>query len=223
MFSPNKQQLVAALSLPGFENWRPHVDVPELNRPLSRPEELPGTGRIAAVMVLVCSGSIHCESTERAFGGSTLVFTKRNADLSKHASQISFPGGGQDAGETLQQTALRETHEEIGIVASRIEVLGQLNPVYIPPSDFVVTPFVGWHPGKPSFVRCEHEVEQIIEVPLVHLLEPTTLVFGDIVGSNGESLKAPYYQIAQHKVWGATAIMLGELIERISRVVPNDR
>jgi 8-oxo-dGTP pyrophosphatase MutT (NUDIX family) len=211
MFSPSKQQLIAALSLPGFDNWRPHVDVPELNRPMSRPEGLSGAGRIAAVMVLIYSGT--------ANGESILVLTKRHANLSKHASQISFPGGRLDAGESLLQTALRETHEEIGIETSEIEVLGQLNPVYIPPTDFLVTPFVGWHTGQPSFIPSKHEVEKVIEAPLKHLIQPTTLVFGDVIHSNGQTLGVPFYQIDEHQVWGATAIMLGELIERISRVV----
>ncbi len=212
MFSPTKQQLVAAMSLCGFENWRPQVDVPELNRPHSRPPELPGTGRVAAVMMLIYR--------EPANGESILVLTKRHAKLSKHASQISFPGGRQDRGESLLQTAIRETNEEIGVATSNIEVLGQLNPVYIPPTDFLVTPFVGWHTGQPVFVRSQHEVEQIIKTPLSYLIEPTTLVVGDVVHSNGQSRIVPFYRVDHHKVWGATAIMLGELIERLSRVGP---
>ena len=116
------------------------------------------------------------------------------------------------------QTAIRETQEEIGVPANEIEVIGQLNPVYIPPSDFTVTPFVGWHSGQPRFVRSEEEVDQIIEAPLAHLLLPSTLIFGDIMHSTGESLRVPYYQVGNHKIWGATAIMLGEFIERLSRV-----
>ena len=214
MFSPTRQQLIAALSLPGFEDWRPRVDVPDLNRPRSRPKGLPGSGRIAAVMMLIYPGP--------ANGESIIVLTKRHASLSKHASQISFPGGRLDAGESLLQTALRETHEEIGIETSRIEILGKLNPVYIPPTDFLVTPFVGWHRGRPSFIPSEHEVEQIIEAPLAQLIQPSTLVLGDVIRSNGQTLTVYFYQINEHRVWGATAIMLGELLERISRVVPGE-
>lgn len=212
MTSPTKQQLIAALSLPGFENWRPQADPPGLNRPPSRPTELAGSGRIAAVMILIYSWPGNSDLT--------LVLTKRNANLSTHASQISFPGGRQDRGESLEQTALRETHEEIGIATSKIEILGKLNPVYIPPTDFLVTPFVGWHPGQPRFVRSEDEVEQIIKTPLEHLIKPSTLVVGDVPRSNGQTLSVPFYQVDQHQVWGATAIMLGELIERLSRVDP---
>lgn len=210
---PSKQHTLSALTLPGFDRWRPLVDVPELHRPRSRPKELPGSGSVAAVMVLI----YECEVA----GRPTLTLTQRNASLSKHASQISFPGGSQDAGETLQETALRETQEEIGVLSADIEVLGQLNSVYIPPTDFEVTPFVGWHQGSPKFVRSEREVAQIIEVPLSHLLNPSALVFGDVLHANGQSLRVPFYDVTPHQVWGATAIMLGELIERLTRVFEN--
>jgi len=203
-----KQNLLAAMELSGFENWRPPADVPQLNRPISRPEELPGTGLVAAVMVLVVNNDTNTQ----------VVLTKRNANLSKHASQISFPGGRQDAGETLAETALRETEEEIGVVAGQIELIGQLNPVYIPPSDFTVTPFVGWLDERPTFQRSEAEVEQIIMTSVATLMHPDTLVVGDIIRSSGASHRVPYYAIDEHKVWGATAIMVGEFVERLSRV-----
>ena len=68
--------------------------------------------------------------------------------------------------ESPAQTALRETEEEIGVPQDEVELLGQLNPVYIPPSDFTVTPFVGWHDGAPQFVAEEREVSEVIEVPI---------------------------------------------------------
>ncbi len=212
----SKQQLFDALQTPGFENRRPRVDVPHLNRPLSRPDKLPGPGRIAAVMLLAYEATDHDSSVPE----TRVVLTKRHAKLSKHANQISFPGGRQDNDETLAQTAIRETNEEIGIATGEIEILGKLNPVYIPPSDFTVTPFVGWHSGKPAFVRSESEVDMIIEVSLEHLLDPSTLVFGDIAHSSGEVLNVPFYLVDGHKVWGATAIMIGEFLERI-RVFTN--
>ena len=212
------QHLVQAMSLSGFENWRPAVDVPELDRPVIRPSELPGPGRIAAVMIMVYPGSTANGSVNSGLADSNLVLTKRNSNLSKHASQISFPGGQQDNNEALQQTALRETAEEIGIAPSEIDVLGQLNSVYIPPSDFTVTPFVGWHVNQPRFVRCETEVEEIIETSIAHLLKPSTLTFGLITRGDGADLNVPFYNVGPHRVWGATAIMLGEFIERLSNV-----
>jgi len=209
----SKQLIAAALSLSDFENWKPRVDVPQLNRPRSRPEDLPGQGRIAAVMILVYPGPASADANS----APRLVLTKRHSNLSKHPGQISFPGGRQDPGETLKETALRETFEEIGISKNQIEVLGKLNSVYIPPSDFTVTPFVGWYDDQPDFVRSPAEVDEIIETPLAHLLKPTAMVFGDVSIENGRTLNVPYYQIGSHQVWGATAIILSELIERLSR------
>lgn len=210
----SKQKIKTALSIAGFENWQPRADVPPLNRPRSRPKNLPGKGRVAAVMILFYPGSR--ERTDDAI--THLVLTKRHAKLSKHAGQISFPGGRQDPGESLEQTALRETFEEIGIEQNQIDVLGQLNPVYIPPSDFTVTPFVGWYRQQPKFVRAPAEVDEIIETPLAHLLDPTSMVIGDIRIEDGRTLTVPHYRVGTHRVWGATAIIISELVERLSRV-----
>ena len=207
-----KQHLIDAMSFSGFENWRPKVDVPHLNRPLSRPNHLSGDGLIAAVMILV-----YLDESDP--GNLKLVLTKRNANLTKHASQISFPGGRQDLGETLEQTALRETEEEIGIKRNEIEVIHQLNPVYIPPSDFTVTPFVGWKPNAPKFVRSPNEVAEIIQAPVALLLDSSTLKVGTVETDNGQVLNVPFYDIDGHRVWGATAIVLGELIERFQRAL----
>ena len=210
---PAKQSLIDAMSLSGFENWRPAVDVPHLNRPLCRPDDVPGVGRVAAVMILVFG-----DAPDSSDDGLKLVLTKRNANLSNHAGQISFPGGRQDEGETLEQTALRETEEEIGVARNEIEILGRLNPVYIPPSDFTVTPFVGWSSNPPHFVRSPDEVAEIIQAPISHLVDPRTLKIGDISTAKGVVKNVPFYEVNQHRVWGATAIMLGEFIERIKQV-----
>ncbi len=144
-----------------------------------------------------------------------LVLTRRCENLNKHAGQISLPGGRQDDGECLETTALRETFEEIGVAPEQVELLGQLNPVYIPPSDFTVTPFVGWLDHRTDFVPSDLEVAEIIEVPLQKLLRPETLVIGPVRTANGSVLNVPYYQIDRHQVWGATAIILAEFIERL--------
>lgn len=213
-----KPTIEAALSLPGFENWRPPVDVPKLHRPRHRPVDLPGKGRIAAVMLLLYPPA---SSDDRL--DINLVLTRRHKRLTKHAGQVSLPGGRQDQGESLQATAVRETSEEIGVHAGDIEILGEMNPVYIPPSDFTVSPFVGWHANQPSFVRSEREVDEIIEVSLRHLLAPETMVEGEVEIPGGSTLRVPYYQVENHQVWGATALILGEFIERLARVAPEGK
>ena len=211
-----KERIAKAAKLGGFENYTPNVDVPELNRPRSRPAEMKGVGRVAAVLLLFFEDSGRPDSKS----DSRIVLTKRQAGLANHGGQISFPGGRKEGEESLWETATRESFEEIGVLQSKVELLGELNPVYIPPSDFTVSPFVGWHSGPPEFVRCEDEVAEIIEVSLSHLLEPETLQFGDIESASGMNINVPFYTVGknqEHRVWGATAIMLGEMIERIRR------
>ena len=208
-----KAFIQAALALSGFENWRPPVDVPDLHRPRHRPAELPGSGRTAAVMLLLYQAERSGDPTD-----ISLVLTRRHERLTKHAGQISFPGGRQDEGESLLKTAVRETTEEIGVREKDIEILGELNSIYIPPSDFTVSPFVGWHDDRPVFVRSQREVEEIIEVPLRCLLDPETLVEGEVTTPEGKKLRVPCYLFGQHQVWGATALILGEFIERLNQV-----
>jgi 8-oxo-dGTP pyrophosphatase MutT (NUDIX family) len=145
-----------------------------------------------------------------------LVLTRRRDDLNSHAGQISFPGGRQEANETAVQAALRETEEEIGVPAAKINVLGELTSIYIPPSDFEVRSFVGWVKGgeRPSFVPEIREVAEIIEVPLQQLLDPQTREV-EPIPVRGEIYTVPFYNVNGHKVWGATAILLSEFLERL--------
>lgn len=166
--------------------------------------------RVGAVLVL-----LYCRHND-----IHLVLTKRREDLHAHAGQISFPGGRQEETETLLTTALRETEEEIGIPTTAVHSLGQLSTIFIPPSGFVVHPFVGWYQngGAPEFTPSEGEVAQIIEVPLKTLLDPETAV-QEPWDFKGHEVMVPYFAIEDHKVWGATAIMLSEFIERLRTVI----
>ena len=225
-----KDRLAQAISMPGFQHWRSPVDVPSLHRPPVRPETMPGQGRIGAVLVLlypseeIDPGS-SCHPNDGL--GLNVVLTKRNKGLSNHAGQISFPGGRNEAGESLWQTACREAFEEIGVGkpdsnsrSQEIELIGQLKPIYIPPSDFTVSPFVGWQDRKPEFVCAPEEVEAVFETSLLHLLNPETLKVGEVTNADSKTINVPFYEVDEHRIWGATAIMLSELIERIRRL-PN--
>jgi 8-oxo-dGTP pyrophosphatase MutT (NUDIX family) len=209
-----KQVVTTALNVEGFDRWRPSVDVPHLVRPRNRPSHLPGSGRIAAVMVLLYADPTYDKSKL----DTSLVLTRRQPGLRKHAGQIAFPGGRQDKGETLEETSLRETYEEIGVGPENIEVLGRLNQVYIPPTDFTVVPFIGWHNGRPEFVASESEVAEVIEARISYLLDPSTLARGVVSTDSKRRIEVPYYRVDHHRVWGATAIMLSELIDRIKMV-----
>lgn len=205
-----KSTIIAAMNQPGFDNWRPVLDVPHLVRPRQRPKDLPGNGREAAVLLLVFPDKR---------GDLMTALTRRHRKLTKHAGQISLPGGRRDPGETLDQTALREAEEEIGIAAVEIELLGKLNPVYIPPSDFTVAPYVGWYDGEPQFIRNDQEVDEIIQVPIAALLDPGIYLTGPVETGSGKTMEVPYFQVDLHQVWGATGIMLSEFVDRLRAVL----
>ena len=151
-------------------------------------------------------------------GGETrLVLTRRRDDLNDHAGQISFPGGRREDGEMLRMTAVREAEEEIGLDPGALTVLGQLTCLYIPPTDYEVHPFVAWHQGLPLFRRQAAEVSQIIETPLSFLLDPANR-FEEPWDYRGMTVQVPFYLVASHKVWGATAMMLSEFLDRLRAV-----
>lgn len=131
-----------------------------------------------------------------------------------HGGQISFPGGKQEGSETLKETALRETHEEIGVLPEKIQILGELTSVYIPPSNFLVSPFLGFLDDTPSFIPDEIEVDDIIEIKVLDLLNEELIKKKKIqVGEYTEQpffIEVPYFELNYNTVWGATAIMLSE-------------
>jgi 8-oxo-dGTP pyrophosphatase MutT (NUDIX family) len=134
---------------------------------------------------------------------------KRTEDGLVHGGQISLPGGSQEAGESLQDTARREACEEIGAACADVEVLGQLSPIYIPPSNFLVTPTVGYVAERPDFHCDPREVAELIEVPLSRLFD-RDVVMREPWTLRGVTVEVPFYQIGPHKVWGATAMILSE-------------
>ncbi len=132
-----------------------------------------------------------------------------------HGGQISFPGGRwepQDA--SLEHTALREFMEETGALDTRIEVLGPLSPVYIPPSRSLVTPFVGIAEALAPVAPDPREVAELIHLPLELLLREDILKRREqFIQVMGRSVEIPYFDVHGHVVWGATAMMLAELRE----------
>jgi len=141
-----------------------------------------------------------------------LVMIKRAADNSVHSNQISFPGGKHEKQDiSLMHTALRETHEEIGVHPSEVKVLGQLTDLYIPPSNFMVTPFVGISENEPVFATNE-EVERTLIIPLSDLLNPKNTTEKHITTRIGRWL-VPCYTLDGEIVWGASAMMLAEWLD----------
>jgi len=133
----------------------------------------------------------------------------------KHGGQISFPGGMQEASDpSLEYTALRETYEEIGIPINQITLLGPTTSLYIPVSNFQVFPFMGYLENTPVFQPQPSEVRSILEIPISHFLNTETLKTKDMKISKNMTLKnVPYYDIQGHVLWGATAMMIREMLE----------
>ncbi len=146
-----------------------------------------------------------------------LPLTVRNHTLPQHAGEVSLPGGAADLeDDTPVATALRETYEELGIPADSITILGLLTPVYIAASNFSLTPVVGFMPTVPVLFPCSHEVAEVFSVSLTTLCNPATVVVEKWV-LGGTPMQVPFFALHGHKVWGATALVVSELIARLNR------
>jgi len=158
---------------------------------------------LAAVLILIYEHE----------GRHYVVLQKRSEHVRDHKGQVSFPGGGVDPDDTdLLFTAIRETHEEIGVHPEDVEVIGQLDDI-VTISNFRVTPFVGWLARYPYEWRfSDPEVAYLLEVPLDHLQDPATLI-PDRRIIRGREIVLPSYQFGDDLIWGATARMLSNFLD----------
>lgn len=165
-----------------------------------------GAWREAAVLVLLyeVDGVVRFPLMLRPSGGGV------------HASQVSLPGGSREAGESLQDCALRETAEELGVESGTVRVLGALTPLEVPPSRFTVHPFVGVVSARPVFRPSPDEVAALFEPSLDDVLS-TGSHEEDQAEFRGSLWRVPFYRLAGQRVWGATAMILAEL-EALLRV-----
>ncbi|WP_310381537.1 CoA pyrophosphatase [Flavobacterium sp.] len=168
------------------------------------------TPKIAAVMMLFYpKNSI-----------THLVLIVRNSYKGVHSAQIAFPGGKfETSDENYEKTALRETHEEIGIHPQSIEVIRAFTHLYIPPSNFMVYPFMGVCKNEVDFIPDSSEVAEIIELPLTVFLSDEIIVNTNISTSYADNISIPAFKINNHIVWGATAMMLSELKDVLKKVL----
>lgn len=149
-----------------------------------------------------------------------LVLTKRNEYPGIHSAQISFPGGKAEPGDRdLAHTALRETFEEIGVAEEEIEVIMPFTQIYIPPSNFLVSPFLGLCYSEPAFKANTHEVAAIVELPVDVLLDDSVVVNVEMQTSYASRAVVPAFEFQDHIVWGATAMILSELKETLKSVL----
>ena len=142
-----------------------------------------------------------------------ITLTVRGSGLRNHTGQVSFPGGRVDDGESIEQAALREANEEIGVDPGAIEILGRLTPLHIPVSRYILHPVVAFTSMRPAFQRAEWEVARIIEAPVPLLHDPRTIkreTRTRVVDGHTIEVDVPFFDIDGEKVWGATAMVLAE-------------
>ena len=143
---------------------------------------------------------------------TTLVLILRNTYKGVHSAQVGFPGGKVEASDiNLKATALRETEEEIGVKQHSIEIVKEMSPLYIPPSNFLVHPFMGISKKPLQFIKDDGEVNAIIEVSLQDLLDETKVQQTKVPTSYNVEVEVPAFILNDYVVWGATAMMLSEI------------
>ncbi|HUX96648.1 MAG TPA: CoA pyrophosphatase [Bacteroidales bacterium] len=191
--------------LPGTEvQWQ----MASSDRMLKNYPRTPGPdAKVAAVLILLfpVNGSLHT------------VFMQRPDYKGTHGGQISFPGGKKESGDTdIIQTALRETFEETGVNAQEISVINTLTPLFIPVSNTIVTPVIGWMNRKPAFNHHPGEVVFLFDAEIDRLLD-TSIIRNKSIEIQGKLINVKYFDYDGKVIWGATAMILHELLTLIRR------
>lgn len=167
----------------------------------------PGTARQSSVLLLFFPDNDE----------PNLVFIQRNEYDGVHSGQVAFPGGGWEPDDlSLENTALRETHEEIGIQPEMVRLIGRLSQLYIPPSNFLVHPFVGYINETPCFRPDPMEVSEVFAVKMGMFLHASTRQEREI-NIRDFKLKVPCFFVKEKVIWGATSMILSELIEVLKK------
>ncbi|MEM7036357.1 MAG: CoA pyrophosphatase [Bacteroidota bacterium] len=169
---------------------------------------VPDDAKKAAVLVLFYPGP----------DGVYLPLMLRNDYKGVHSNQVSFPGGTwEEKDGDLLTTALREAEEEVGVAPSEIEVMGPLSQMYIPPSNFLVQPYMAVAEKEPDFVPDPTEVNELIRARLADFVDPRYVGTSKIKHRTGSEWEVPSYTINGHVIWGATAMMMAEVMAVVER------
>ena len=204
MVSPTLYQIEARVRAAlDDQTQRPDVHIALAPRPRSgwQAGVIPTGARAAAALLLLYAvrQRVH------------LVLTRRAGTLGQHPGQISLPGGAVDGDETIEATTLREASEEIGLETADLRVVGRLSALYIPVSNFALHPVMAVSDRRPALVPATSEVAHILEIPLDELQDPGRLRQGRRWRRDG-AISVPYFELHGERVWGATAMVLGELL-----------
>lgn len=205
IFLTHLKQLLTA-TLPGVEahlRLAPEMRIQDLKNGDIRPDAM-----LSAVLILLYPVN----------GNLKTVVILRNEYEGTHSGQISLPGGkAEDTDVDFEYTALRETREEIGIDTNKLEIIGQLSRFYVRPSNFIVYPYVGFCWQRPDFSPDPVEVQRIIEIDVFDELCYDKIVNWTLSFKRHPSITAPGFVVGGEFMWGATAMMMSELIEVLNR------
>jgi len=182
-------------------NWMEDIERRLASRPRRAPEK--SNARRAAVLapLFVREGMLW------------IVFTRRTETVEHHRGQISFPGGAEEEDDRdLSATALRETHEELGILPQDVRLLGALTPI-VTVTDFYVAPFVAAIPQPYVFAPAESEIAEVVEAPVAALSDRAIKETRILPGRDEPVL---FYRYGENVIWGATARILSELLEAVA-------
>jgi len=169
------------------------------------------TPKKAGVMALFYPNSI---------GITHLLLILRKTYPGVHSDQVGFPGGkAEHSDRDILDTALRETHEEVGAHPDHVKVIRSLTKIFIPPSNFEVQPFIGLYNGARPFVAQESEVEALVEVSLADFMDERNLITQNLTTSYANNIEVPAFSLNGYTVWGATAMMLNEIKEIFSKAL----
>jgi 8-oxo-dGTP pyrophosphatase MutT (NUDIX family) len=184
----------------------------------------PESARRAAVVALLypsaieaANDGIDAEAATSHLAGWRLPLIVRPAHLEHHAGQIGLPGGMIESNESPTEAALRELHEELGVPQHEVELLGQLSPLYVHISNNYVSSCVAVAARAPTFILNVDEVAEVVELPLSCLLDSGRIAT-EIREQRGVRFQAPYLAFGSHHIWGATAMILGELAAVLARL-----
>jgi 8-oxo-dGTP pyrophosphatase MutT (NUDIX family) len=195
-------------TLPGNEY---QYKMANLDRRIALKSGIPASARHAAVLLLLY---------QRNTSWETVFIRRKSIAGDVHGGQISLPGGRMHRGETVEEAALRESSEEIGSRASAITILGHLTQLYIPVSNHLVFPVVGYQHEYTGWTPQQQEVDFILETPIDFLQAPESRVTREITIHDGLLLhNVPCFDVEGHLIWGATAMILSEfsgVMEKIS-------
>ena len=198
------------LNLPGVE-VQLKMAPPFREQLIERYKEERKTAKPAAVLALFYPSKT---------GETLLVLILRKSYKGVHSAQIGFPGGKPEPEDvSMEATALRETCEEIGVSSEKITVMRELTSTYIPPSNFLVYPFLGIAQEHLTFTLQASEVEAVLEVSLTDFLNDDYEVISEIIAAEGVTYKVPAFMLNDHVVWGATAMMLIEIKSMLNLIL----